>query len=213
MAAMAGASVSGVSDDVGPHMLIRLISQLSPKQCEDLLLDITESLGQRREYDKDKCPDILVELLDQLGDMSWDIFSDALYDVTRKDVSKALGKSFNKGKASLMTDDAKGYAEGYRRRKRGFKTFIIPKGARLETSGARVNKRDLNSLKEEDLIVEREQQPPYSRPLTAWRHPLIYWMIFGFFGAAVLTAVIILVIVKSSDDEGTDEEEHSVLSV
>ncbi|XP_053554335.1 uncharacterized protein LOC128645385 [Bombina bombina] len=200
-----------VPDDVGPHMLLRLISQLSPKQCEDLLLDITESLGQRREYDKDKCPGILMELLDQLGDMSWDIFSDALYDVTRNDVSKALGKSFNKGKASLMTDDAKGYAEGYHRRKRGLKTFIIPKGARLETSGARVNKRDLNSLEDEDLIVDREQQS-YSRPLTAWCHPLIYWMIFGFFGAAVLIAVIILVIVKSSDDEETDEE-HSVLSV
>ncbi|XP_069801939.1 transmembrane and death domain protein 1 isoform X2 [Dendropsophus ebraccatus] len=57
-----------------------------------------------------------------------------------------------------------------------------------------------------DLIVERQQLPPYTRPLTEWSWCMVYGLIIGLFAVPLLASLIFLIIFGMNLLDNTDPQ-------
>ncbi|XP_044141641.1 transmembrane and death domain protein 1 [Bufo gargarizans] len=198
-----------IADDIGPHTIMRISELLTPFECEqfyiritgpdkgyhkllrDLELDNEPKERKRRDIVTTKdCTKTLKNWVETQGDtVYWDRVSSALYRIGRLDIAKSvdeLNKISQKLKSSLIIYEDENYGENTRQ------------------------VRDLNSIRDEDwdLIVERQQLPPYNRHLNEWCWSMVYGVILGFFAAPLFAGLIFLVIFGMSLFESTDYKMH-----
>ncbi|XP_075471345.1 transmembrane and death domain protein 1 [Ascaphus truei] len=204
-------------------MISRMSELLAPEECQDFYQrikgpeeDIEKLLAklspeknvlrrERREIvNKEQCKVTLEKWLETQGDtVYWDRFAAVLYKVGRSDVAKELGKNLNQDKTLAIKKNVEGYQESM---KKLHSSLLVHEE---EMYGENVREeRDLNNFEEKDweLIIEREQLPPYNRSLTGWCWPILYGVIYGFIGAAVLAALIAQFIVWITGLDNVDAE-------
>ncbi|XP_066559741.1 transmembrane and death domain protein 1 [Amia ocellicauda] len=190
----------------------RIAELLTPGECQDLHSALTspeEDIFQRMErlsaenndleipervrrdiITEEQCKTTLTEWLLAHGDqMYYDRLLRALQRIGRTDIALEVGKNINQEKSLNLLK----YVEGYHKQAEAMQSPLIQKDPSPQTDSQRTA-REITEMSWSDmeLIVEREQLPPYSKQLRDGLKPLFYGIILGFTGAFLLGGVIVL---------------------
>ncbi|CAG6021851.1 unnamed protein product [Menidia menidia] len=209
-----------VAEDISVHQLERLVELLTSKECEDLLLALSnpeENIFQhldrlspennllevksRVKRDTSSAPDgeaqcrtALTDWLLQHGEETYyDRLSRALQHIGRTDIAIEVGKNINQDKAL----DLKRYVEGYHEFVRSLNIPSLSSDTKPhghEQQRTRTKKvRDLN-WRDLDLILERAPVPPYQKGPLSVLLPLFHGILLGF-GGTLLACVTVFCII------------------
>ncbi|XP_075053896.1 transmembrane and death domain protein 1 [Mixophyes fleayi] len=204
------------ADDIGPHMISRISDLLTPEECQDFYVRITgpeegpedenteliralsPKFGQKKRrrrdiVDREQCKRTLQNWLETQGDtVYWDDIFAILFKVGRSDVAVELGKNLNQDKVLEIEKNIDDYHKSLENLK---SPLLAPEEDKFEGNVRYV--RDLSRLRDEDwdLVIERQLLPPYDRSLTEWCWPILYGIIIGFIGTAILVGLIVQIIV------------------
>ncbi|XP_069046421.1 transmembrane and death domain protein 1 isoform X2 [Lepisosteus oculatus] len=190
----------------------RIAELLTPRECQDLHSMLTtpeENILQeidrlslekndlgvpdrvRRDIrTEEECKTILTEWLVTHGDqMYYDRLSRALQRIGRTDISLEMGKNINQDKSLSL----KKYVEDYHKHVEAMHSSLIEPATDHTTDSHRAA-RDLTELSwsDLDLVIQREQLPPYSRRFLEGVWPLIAGVFLGFIGAFLIGGVTLL---------------------
>ncbi|KAJ8370452.1 hypothetical protein SKAU_G00104800 [Synaphobranchus kaupii] len=201
-----------VAEDLGVHQLGRLVELLTPRECENLLSALSHpedsvfrqldrlspesnDLGLpprlRRDTDREtQCRTALTEWLVNHGQQTYyDRLSRALQLIGRTDIAIEVGKNINQDKALSLQK----YVEDYHRRVDTMGSSLVQpemEPIQLASQQAMRHVRDV-TWRDLDLVVEREQRPPYNRRFLDGVMPLVYGIILGFVGALLVGALVL----------------------
>ncbi|XP_069801938.1 transmembrane and death domain protein 1 isoform X1 [Dendropsophus ebraccatus] len=207
-----------VADDISPHMIMRISQLLTPLECQNFYLRVT---GPDKDYGEppqdlspdsglrhniatmEDCTDTLLSWLQSKGDtVYWDRVFSALYRVGRVDIALELAKNLNQDR----TLGLKKIVDKLSKTSQKVKSPLIIYEYENQENVRQV--RDLTSKRDEDwdLIVERQQLPPYTRPLTEWSWCMVYGLIIGLFAVPLLASLIFLIIFGMNLLDNTDPQ-------
>ncbi|XP_061645660.1 transmembrane and death domain protein 1-like isoform X3 [Phyllopteryx taeniolatus] len=192
-----------VGEEIGVHQLERLVELLTPSECEDLLValsqaeeNILERIVKRDtsslKESEAKCRKDLRDWLQKYGrEIYFDRLTWALHHIDRTDIAVELGKNINQDTILNL----KRYAEGYHEL---FKSMNSQE-AEPETGGKKRQKRasDL-TWRDLDLIVERPPVPAYSKGPLDVALPVLYGILLGFGGTLLATVATLFAILRIS---------------
>ncbi|XP_077432354.1 transmembrane and death domain protein 1 isoform X2 [Vanacampus margaritifer] len=200
-----------VGEHVGAHQLERLVELLTPSECDDLLVALSQSENVPKKHlekqhivkrhvaspkeNEAKCRKGLTDWLQKNGPkIYYDRLTQSLRRINRPDIATELGKNIIQDKIVNL----KRYAEGYHY----FIKSLNTEEAEPETDQTKRLKRasDL-TWRDLDLIVERLPVPAYSKSPLDVALPLLYGILLGFGGtllAAVSTFYAVLRISRQS---------------
>ncbi|XP_066454998.1 transmembrane and death domain protein 1 [Eleutherodactylus coqui] len=192
-------------------MFMRISDLLTPTECEVFFLRITQpdkgyggqlttpsqysGAKQRKRRDimtTEECKRTLKNWVVKKGDtVYWDRVFTSLYKVGRLDVAVELAKNIDQDKSLGLiksVEDLKKTADQLK------SSLILNEDETYEEKVRQA--RDLNNLRDEDwdIIVERQQLPPYDRHLNEWCWSMVYGMIFGVFAAPLIAGLIFMII-------------------
>ncbi|XP_063304827.1 transmembrane and death domain protein 1-like [Pelobates fuscus] len=209
------------ADDIGPHMVIRIAELLSPEECQDFISrinrpedDLVKKVSnlspkrrRRREIvTKEQCLATLQKWFDEKGEsVYWDRISTILYQVGRPDVSKELGRNLNQDKILEIEKNADEYKQ-----KMLDSSLLLPNE---EFSEIDARQRDVFNFEDMDwdLIIERKPRPPYQRALTEWCWYMLYGVIIGFLGGAVMVVMIYLLLFRVLKIDGRERDFYKIV--
>ncbi|XP_061645653.1 uncharacterized protein LOC133485626 isoform X2 [Phyllopteryx taeniolatus] len=175
-----------VGEEIGVHQLERLVELLTPSECEDLLValsqaeeNILERIVKRDtsslKESEAKCRKDLRDWLQKYGrEIYFDRLTWALHHIDRTDIAVELGKNINQDTILNL----KRYAEGYHEL---FKSMNSQE-AEPETGGKKRQKR----------------VPAYSKGPLDVALPVLYGILLGFGGTLLATVATLFAILRIS---------------
>ncbi|XP_064156331.1 transmembrane and death domain protein 1-like, partial [Anguilla rostrata] len=215
--------LAAVAEDLGVHQLGRLVELLTPRECENLLSALSHpedsvfrqlerlapgsnDLGLpprvRRDTDREtQCRTALTGWLVNHGEqMYYDRLSRALQLIGRTDIAIEIGKNINQDKALSLQK----YVEDYHRHVDTMGSPLVQpemETIQLASQQAMRQVRDL-TWRDLELVVERQQRPPYNRRLVDGVLPLVYGILLGFVGALLVGVLVLLFALHLSRADG-----------
>ncbi|XP_061115070.1 transmembrane and death domain protein 1-like [Conger conger] len=217
-------ALGAVAEDLGVHQLGRLVELLTHRECENLLAALSHpedsvfhqlerlspesnDLGLpprvRRDTDREtQCRTALTGWLVNHGQqMYYDRLSRALQRIGRTDIAIEVGKNINQDKALSLQK----YVEDYHRRVEAVGSSLVEPDMEPLQLASRQSTRQVRDLtwKDLELVVEREQRPPYSRRLADGVLPLVYGLVLGFTGALLVGALVLFCALHISQAHGS----------
>ncbi|XP_051784766.1 transmembrane and death domain protein 1-like [Erpetoichthys calabaricus] len=197
-----------VADDIGIHQMTRIVELLSPQECQDLYRTLTtpekDMLKEAERLSKsnmapltrkkrditsiEQCKEVMMNWLSSQGQgMPFDRLFRALEQVGRDDIAVEMGKNINQDKILGL----KKYVENYQKGVESMQSALVADDSNKEEGNVRTI-RDLSeiSTEEMELIIEREQLPPYDRSMHAWIWPVVYGIVSAFGGTLILAGGI-----------------------
>ncbi|XP_035238116.1 transmembrane and death domain protein 1-like [Anguilla anguilla] len=172
-----------VAEDLGVHQLGRLVELLTPRECENLLSALSHP------------EDSVFRQLERLAPGSNDL---GLPPRVRRDTE--IGKNINQDKALSLQK----YVEDYHRRVDTMGSPLVQpemETIQLASQQAMRQVRDL-TWRDLELVVERQQRPPYNRRLVDGVLPLVYGILLGFVGALLVGVLVLLFALHLSRADG-----------
>ncbi|XP_069046422.1 transmembrane and death domain protein 1 isoform X3 [Lepisosteus oculatus] len=161
-----------VADDIGVHQMERIAELLTPRECQDLHSMLTTP------------EENILQEIDRLSLEKNDL---GVPDRVRRDIK--MGKNINQDKSLSL----KKYVEDYHKHVEAMHSSLIEPATDHTTDSHRAA-RDLTELSwsDLDLVIQREQLPPYSRRFLEGVWPLIAGVFLGFIGAFLIGGVTLL---------------------
>ncbi|KAF3697257.1 hypothetical protein EXN66_Car012937 [Channa argus] len=213
-----------VAEDISVHQLERLVELLAPRECEDLLLTLSEpeeDIFQHLDHlspennpldlrPRDKraissaqgseaqCRTALTGWLLKYGEQTYyDRLSRALQHIGRTDIAIEMGKNINQDKALSL----KRYVEDYHKYATSLNVPPVQADAnRQENLDQQAKTRKVRDLtwRDVDLIVERAPVPLYQKGSLHVVLPFLYGILLGFGGTLLAGTLILLLIIHIS---------------
>ncbi|XP_058860533.1 transmembrane and death domain protein 1-like [Acipenser ruthenus] len=214
--------VSTVGDDIGLHQMGRISDLLAPTECQELHqvltnpeenileevdrmskqnsnLDINEKRKKRSITTPAECTRIMKEWLASVGNsMYYDRLARALRKIGRSDVSREMGKNINQDKSLGM----KKYVEDFQKGVKAMQSSMIAPDSHKSADKLRRERELLETnWADLELIIERQQLPPYPRKLFDGIRPLIYGIFYGFSGAFLIGGIAIFFSIRITEQD------------
>ncbi|XP_017946985.1 transmembrane and death domain protein 1 isoform X1 [Xenopus tropicalis] len=190
-----------VADAIGPHTVWRIAYHLSPAQCDKFYKRLRGSKEDLKKSVRIVSPGILsytdLEIVTREeckkklhkwfvtngNTVYFDRFLDELYKVGRMDLAKAIENRLAQKLRLQM------------------KKYLEPFSQKNTQEGKSLYNKEDDHL---EFIIEQKDLPPFNQTLTDWMWPVLYGLIIGYIGGAVLAALIYLLVFSISGIDNFD---------